>query len=151
MVERYEKFSSAVSGISNCIQKIEAEVMNEYGLKGSCAQYLTAMRGSKDGITVSGLSEVCAKDKAAVSRAVAELEAKGFVERKGAGAGVYRVPVVLTDKGKSVAECVAKKASAAVEIAGKGLSDEERKIFYSVLDLIAINLLDISKKGLNEK
>lgn len=149
MVERYEKFSSAVSGISCCIQKIEAEVMKGYGLKGSCAQYLTAMRSSKEGVTVSGLSDICAKDKAAVSRAVAELESKGFVERK--GAGMYRASLVLTDKGKIVAESVANKASHAVEIAGKGLSDEERQILYYALDLIAGNLSDISKKGLNNK
>ena len=149
MVERYEKFSSAVSGISCFIQKIEAEVMKGYGLKGACAQYLTAMRGSKEGITISRLSDICAKDKAAVSRAVAELESKGFVERK--GAGMYRASLVLTDKGKAVAESVANKASAAVEIAGKGLSDEERQTLYCALDLIATNLSDISKKGLENK
>ena len=148
MVERYERFSSAVSGLSYCIQKIEAEVMKEYGLKGSCAQYLTVMRSSEKGVTISELGKVCSKDKAAVSRAVAELEAKGFVERKGDCAGVYRAPIVLTEKGMQVAECVADKASTAVEIAGNGLSDDERKVFYSVLDHIATNLSNMSEKGL---
>jgi len=125
--------------------------MNEYGLKGSCAQYLAAMRNNREGVTVSGFSEICAKDKAAVSRAISELETKGFVMRKGVSSGAYRAPVVLTDKGKTVAEYVEKQASAAVEIAGAGLSDEERATFYSVLGHIASNLSDMSKKGLNKK
>lgn len=148
MVERYEKFSSAVSGISTCIQKIEAEQMTKYGLKGSCAQYLAAMLRNEDGITVSGLSEVCAKDKAAVSRAVAELEEKGFACRKTEGANRYRAAVVLTEKGRQVAQYVEKQASTAVELAGNGFSEEERKIFYDVLDIIASNLTEICKKGL---
>ena len=148
MVERYERFSASVSGLSYCIQKIESEVMHEYGLKGSCAQYLTALRTREDGLTVSKLSEICVKDKAAVSRAISELEAKGMVVRKGTSSGMYRASVVLTPEGKDVAESVAQKASAAVAHAGKGLSEEERAVFYRVLDLIATNLSQLSKKGL---
>ena len=150
MVERYEKMSASVSAISTCIQKIEAEQMTKYGLKGSCAQYLACMLKHENGITVSGLSELCAKDKAAVSRAIAELEAKGFVSREAVGVGVYRAALVLTQKGKDVAEYVNKQASTAVEIAGKGLSEEERATLYYALDLIAGNLSEICKQGLPE-
>lgn len=148
MVERYEKMSASVSIISTCIQKIEAEQMTKYGLKGSCAQYLAAMRKNEEGVTVSRLSEICAKDKAAVSRAVAELESKGFVSRAASGGNMYRALVTLTPKGKEVAEFVANRASTAVELAGKGLTDEERAIMYDALGLISANLTEICKQGL---
>ena len=148
MVQRYGRFSSAVSGIAYCIQKIETEVMSKHGLPGACAQYLAALSNNEDGLTVSKLSEICMKDKAAVSRAVAQLEAKGFVRRNSAGTNIYRAPIVLTDTGKEVSGYVAKRASAAVEIAG--LSDYEREEFYSALNLIAANLARVCEKGLPE-
>ncbi len=150
MIKRYEVFSAAVSVVSTCIQKIEAEEMKKYSLNGSCAQYLAVMLGNEDGITVSKLSEVCFKDKAAVSRAVAELEKKGFVYRVAVGTNLYRAAIKLTEKGKQVAEYVGKRAATAVELAGDGFSEEERVVFYSVLDRIAYNLRNICKDGLPE-
>ncbi len=148
MVERYAKFTAAVSRISNCIQKIESEAMSKYGLTGACAQYIAAMRTSTEGLTVSQLSEVCMKDKAAVSRSVSQLEEKGLVCRNSQGGNVYRAPIVLTDSGKAIADYVAQRASVAVEIAG--LNDGERQEMYSALDTIAKNLTDICKEGLPE-
>ncbi len=148
MVHRYEHFSSSVSGISRCIQKIEADVMEKHGLRGSHAQYLVTLRKYEQGLTVSQLSEMCMKDKAAVSRAVAEMEQKELVLRETAGDNLYRAAIVLTDKGREIAEYVAHRATAAVEAAGKGLGENERAIFYKALDLISSNLREICKKGL---
>ncbi len=148
MVQRYGRFSAAVSRIGYCIQKIETEVMAKHGLSGACAQYLAALGNSEGGLTVSKLSEACMKDKAAVSRAVAQLEEKGFVRRNGAGTNMYRAPIVLTDKGREVSEYVAKRASAAVEVAG--LDEGEREKFYSALNLIAANLTRVCECGLPE-
>ena len=148
MVQRYGRFSAAVSGIAYCIQKIETEEMAKHGLTGTFAQYLAALVNSEKGLTVSGLSKACMKDKAAVSRAVAQLEAKGLVSRNSVGASLYRVPVTLTDKGREIAGYVAKRAADIVEIAGVG--EEEREKFYSALDTIAANLTRMCEDGLPE-
>lgn len=148
MVHRYERFSSSVSGINRCIQKIETDVMERFGLRGSHAQYLATLRRYEQGLTVSQLSDMCMKDKAAVSRAVSEMEEKELISREAAGDNFYRAAIQLTDKGKEIAEYVAKNATAAVELAGKGLSNEEREIFYAALDLISGNLREICKSGL---
>ena len=148
MVQRYERFSSAVSRISYCIQKIETEVMSKYGLAGACAQYLAALGGSEGGLTVSALSKACMKDKAAVSRAVSQMEEKGFVCRNSSGGNMYRAPIVLTEKGKEVSAYVARRASSAVEIAG--LKDADREKFYAALKLIADNLTQMCEGGFRE-
>lgn len=150
MVHRYERFSSAVAGISRCIQKIESEEMERYGLKGSYAQYLAALRRCEGGLTVSQLSELCVKDKAAVSRAVSEMEQKDLILREATGDNLYRAAIVLTDKGTEIAEYVARRATAAVDLASKGLSEDDRRVLYYALDLISTNLKDICKKGLPE-
>ena len=37
-----------------------------------------------------------------------------------------------------------------MELAGKGLTEEDRRVFYTALDLIASNLRAISEEGLPE-
>ena len=71
MLRRFEEFCAIISSIQHHIQKIERDEMEKYGLKGPYAQYLVTMSRCPEGITAAQLSEMCDKDKAAVSRALA--------------------------------------------------------------------------------
>ena len=73
MVDRFEQFAGYISGIFRQIQKIERDELEKQGLKGAFAQYLVVMSHYPEGITATQLCEVCDKDKAAVSRVIAEL------------------------------------------------------------------------------
>lgn len=149
MLSRFEKFSNSIFCTYKYIQKIEADEMVKYGLKGSYAQYLAVMTRFPDGLTSARLSELCDKDKAAVSRCVNEMEKKGLVIRENSKSdNLYRARLKLTQSGKQAANHVCIVAKKAVELAGRGLSDEDRKIFYSSLDLIAANLKEISENGI---
>lgn len=150
MLGRFEQFSSSIASISKNIQKIERTEMARYGLKGAHVQCLMAMRRHTQGIILSQLCEVCEKDKAAISRAVAELEAKGLVERWTAGEKIYRAPLRLTEAGSEIAGRIVGIAERAVELAGEGLADEDRRVFYQALELIAGNLQRISRDGIPE-
>lgn len=149
MLERFEMFTSAISSIYRYVQKIEREEMEKYGLKGAYAQYLIAMDHYPEGITAAKLCEVCDIDKAAVSRVLSEMEKKNLIERSG-DVG-YRAQVRLTAEGKAAALFVAQRATLAVELAGKGLTEEDRKIFYGALELIAGNVQALSKDGIPEE
>lgn len=146
MLSRYEQFSFAISGIYRSIQKIERDEMIAYGFKGSYAQYLAAMNRYPEGITASQLCEICEIDKAAVSRALAEMEAKGLISRKSHTG--YRAKILLTEQGQKAADFVCQRAQDAVTAAGRGLTDEKRRIFYEALGLIASNLQTISREGI---
>ena len=148
MISRFEQFSSSVACIYHCIQKIEREEMAKYGLKGPHAQCLIAMRYNPDGITASGLCAICDKDKAAISRTVAELEQEGLLERVMRGSVRYRAPLKLTARGQDAAARVEAQVKRAVEKAGAGMSDAHRVVFYQVLGLIAGNLQAICEEGL---
>ena len=150
MLHRFEEISSAVSAIYHYIQKIERDEMEKYGLKGPYAHYLVVMTRYPQGITAAQLGQECGRDKAAVSRAVGEMERRGLVRRGGAGQSAYRAPLVLTDLGREAAQYVADKARTAVELGGKGLTDGDRVIFYRSLRQIAANLQTISRAGLPE-
>lgn len=150
MIRKYEHFSLSVSRIYHDIQRIERTEMESFGLKGPHAQILLAIQRHPEGIAAVQLCELCDKDKAAVSRCVAELEEKGMVRRVSANGTNYRTPLMLTPAGEDAARTVGEKAQLAVEQAGLGLEDEERKVFYRVLAVIADNLHAICRDGLKE-
>lgn len=148
MISKYELFSSSVFCLYRDIQKIERNEMANFGLKGPHAQCLLALSRYPEGITAARLCEVCEKDKAAISRSVAELEERGLLIRFERNGVRYRSLLRLTDAGQIVASAVNEKARQAVEQAGEGLEDGQREVFYKVLARIAENLHAICKDGL---
>jgi DNA-binding MarR family transcriptional regulator len=148
MISRFEQFSASVACIYHCIQKIERVEMAKYGLKGPHAQCLLAMSRHPDGITASRLCAICDKDKAAISRTVAELEREGLVTRCLKGSNRYRALLKLTALGESAASHVEERVKLAVEKAGEGMSEQQRVAFYAVLELIAGRLQTICAEGL---
>ncbi len=148
MVDRFERFVSVISGISRNLHKIMSEEMEKYGLKGPYAVYLVAMQRHPQGITAARLSEICEKNKAAVSRAVADLETMNLIRKEG---GNYRSRLLLTEEGKKAATYVCERASLAVDMAGKGLTNEQRKVFYESMGIIAKNLQILGAQGLTSQ
>lgn len=145
MVERFEKFSLAISEIFRCWHKIAAEEMEKRGLKGIHSIYLTTMLRFPEGLTAAKLAELCGRDKAEVSRSVSSMEKMGLLQKNG---NPYRTQLLLTQEGVQVAEFVRRRAALAVEMAGGDLSDEQRGIFYHALESITGNLQAISEAGL---
>ena len=151
MLDRFERFSFAIAEISRCWRKLASDELAKYGLKSPHATYLTTMYKYPDGITVPKLCEVSGKDKSDASRMIAILEKKGLAQKKVVDGSLYRGLWVLTDEGKHAAEQVSLRASKAVELAGKDLTDETREVFYQALESITTNLTELTKEGIPEK
>ena len=113
MVDRFEKFSLAISEIYRYWHKIAADELSEYHLKSSHAVYLTTLYRYPDGLTAPRLAELCGKDKADVSRMVSIMEAKGLVTKEGSNQNRYRGTLKLTEEGLHVAEQISKRAALA--------------------------------------
>jgi len=148
MENRYELISGSIASMYHDIQKIERTEMAKYGLKGPHAQCLLAIKKHPEGITAARLCEVCEKDKAAVSRILAELSEAGMIRRENRNGSRYRASLMLTEQGTLAAEAVAEKARLAVELAGTGFGEDEREIFYRVLSIISGNLHRLCREGL---
>ena len=148
MIGRFEKFTFAISELSRYWHKIASDEMAAYGLKGPYAVYLVTMQRHPEGITAARLCELCEKNKADVSRAMNDLEEKGMICRKTEGGNLYRAMLILTDKGKHAATHIRSLAETAVQVGGKGLSEEQRQTFYHALEVISTNLKEASKQGL---
>ena len=148
MLNRFARFSLAISEIDRCWHKLAAEEMSKYELNSPHAVYLTTLNNYKEGITAAKLGELCCKNKADVSRMVAILEKKGLVCKEAVGGNLYRAKLLLTEEGRQAAEHVQQRAAVAVELAGSGMTDEDREVFYRCLELITSNLQTLSKEGL---
>ena len=148
MIQRFEQFTSAIFEISRCWHKLAEEELAVYGLKGPYATYLTVMYRHEDGITGPELCQLCGRDKSDLSRAVAMLREKGLVVKEAVDQSLYRGLLKLTEQGRIVAGQISRRASLAVEMAGRDLSEESREIFYKALFSITGHLREISKEGL---
>ena len=149
MVERFEQFCTSISSIYRSVQKIERVEMAKYGLKGPHAQCMLTMDRYPQGITAARLCELCEKDKAAISRTLAELEQAGMILRCDREGRCYRANLKLTEKGMTVARNVNRLVYLAVQKASEGYDMESRQTFVNVLNLIAGNLQTICRDGLN--
>ena len=137
MIQRFQSF---VGGISSCykyIQHIKSIEMAEFGLKGAHVMCLFFLNQHPQGLTAANLCQLCAEDKAAISRTIASLQKDGFIaacDKK------YRALLQLTQKGQQVSQQINQLIEQWVDFGGSGLSEEDRSTFYRVLDLISTNL-----------
>ena len=148
MIDRFVRFSFSISEIYRCWHQIMSSEMGKYGVKSSCGIYLIALKRYPEGLTAARLAEITGRDKADVSRSVAELEETGFLLKEGVR---YRASLHLTTEGEKAAHVLCERAAKAVEAGGRGLSEEQRAVFYEKLEQIAANLKELSRNGIPEE
>lgn len=145
MIQRFETFVTSITQIYRCIQKIKRHEMISLGLKGTHVMCLFQLQQHPEGLTAAQLAALCEEDKGAVSRALSDLEARGFaLFADQPGQKRYRTAITLTEEGKQAAKHMENSMEAAVQKGGKGLSEEERAIFYRALRMISENLQAVS-------
>ena len=71
----------------------------------------------------------------------------GFAEKITEEGKKYKSTFKLTQKGLNVAKDLRSKADSAVEYASRGVSAEDRAVFYSTLETIYSNMKKISDFG----
>lgn len=147
MLNRFEKFTFFIEEVSRVLHKIMADEMDRFGLKGPSSIYLILLAMHPEGMTVSAISDRCGRDKADVSRTLAQLEKKELARKSRVNNSNYRALITLTEKGEDAAASLRKIAKSAVEHASVGVSDEDRETFYTTLEIIYTNLCIMSRDG----
>ena len=141
MNQKFESFTASISRAYRCVQKIKSMEMTEFGLKGGHVMCLFYLYRHPEGLTVSELSRFCDTDKAAISRAVTEIEERGYVVCQQAGERKkYRAKLSLTASGQQISAQVEQIIEDAVSRGGEGLTEERRAVFYQTLEQIGDNL-----------
>lgn len=138
MLQRFESFVTGITVCYKYIQRIKSLEMTELGLKGAHAMCLFFLHHNPQGLTAAQLCQLCAEDKAAISRTLVYLQEKGYLHT---GEKKYRFPLRLTEAGVRVARQLDSQICQWVGFGGDGLSDEERSVFYKALAHISGNLV----------
>lgn len=139
MEERFETFTVLIGQISRNIYKLKTMEMAGYDLRSShvsCLYYLYKMKS----LTAKELCDICAEDKANISRAVKYLEENGYLRCESKRVKRYQSPLILTEKGEEIGERIAFRIDRILSRAGDGVSEEDRRIMYRSLAVIRENL-----------
>ena len=145
MDERFYIFTNHINSINRSIRRIKNFEMMEYDLKSphvSCLYYLYKMKN----LSIKELTKLCDVDKSAISRTLDFLLNNGFIMVDNSENKSYKNDLFLTDKGNDVGKFISDKIDNILDIASKGLSENEREILYKALDLIDNNLKEIAGK-----
>ena len=138
MLHRFESFVTGITVCYKYIQRIKSMEMGELGLKGAHAMCLLYLHHNPGGLTAAQLCTLCAEDKAAISRTVADLRRQGLIAQ--APGKNYRAALFLTESGRAVAQRVDHLIEGWVSAGGDGLTAEQREDFYRSLSLISSNI-----------
>ena len=144
MLQRFETFVTGITTCYKCIQRIKSMEMTEFGLKGAHVMCLFFLHRNPEGLTAAQLCQLCEEDKAAISRTVALLQEKGYVE---ASDRRYRASLRLTEAGQAIALRIDHLIAHWVELGSAGLPEEDRAAFYRALEIIAGNLHEAVCRG----
>lgn len=138
-MERFKTFTVLIASLARNIRKIKTEEMAKWNLKShhvSCIYYLY----EKKRLTAKELCDICAEDKANVSRSIEYLEEHGYVRCDSNTAKRYKSHFELTEKGKEIGENIYSRIERILSQAGDGLSNEDRAVMYKGLASINDNL-----------
>ena len=138
MIDRFHEFLTGSTVCYKYIQRIKSMEMTELGLKGTHVACLFHLYRKPGGLTAAQLCQLCAEDKASISRTVADLRSRGYIAP--GGEKNYRTLLRLTEEGMSAAKQMEAMIARWVTSGGDGLTDQQRESFYESLALISGNL-----------
>ncbi len=142
MTERFTIFTMRISRLHKLIQKLKADGMGRFGLKGvdTLCLYQLSLHGQ---MTFSEIAEHCDLDPALVSRTLRGLTKGGMVVKDGEP-GKYRARYALTEEGQILTGKIAAIIQTVQAHADEGIAQDDLMTFYRVLDRLTANLERLS-------
>lgn len=141
MQDRFERFVISITELHRYLQKLKELEMGQLNLKAGYTMCLYYLGKHPEGLTATQLTELCKEDKAAISRTLSQLSAKGLVsceipEHKRS----YRTLYYLTETGTATVHKISSRIYSALAHGGDGMTEEQRISMYGSLEQISRNL-----------
>lgn len=147
MEDRFQNFTLQINKINRSIHRIKAEEMKKFNLKSAHVSCLYYLYKHQEPMTSKELCDVCEEDKALISRALDDLEKRGYIHFNSSTEKRYRSPIELQPDGKEVAKYIVARIDALLDAAGMGMDEKTRGSLYEGLSTISSNLEKICKEG----
>lgn len=146
MQNRFREFTLLTSNVVRTINKIKNFEMKKYGLKGTQVSCLFYLYGSDGDMTAKDICALCQEDKAAISRALKDLENKGFIVcENDSNKKKYNTLLTLTESGKKVAKQILNTIERILKYDKNFISEQELSEFYQTFNKIYENLKHVSE------
>lgn len=138
--ERFEQFSSLISGIYRDIQKLKTKWTEPLGLKAVHIFWVYLLKNHPEGLSASELSRHSQSNRSLVSREIQELIDLGYVQtEKGTHQRRYGQKLVLTENGLQIAQRISEASLNIQKQVNAGIPEEDLIVLYRTLGILMEN------------
>ena len=148
--ERFEQFSSLISGIYRDIQKIKAKWTEPLGMKAVHIFWVYLLRNHPEGLSASELSRHSQSNRSLVSREIQELIDLGYVQTNISNHRRYGQKLTLTPSGQQIAERISEASLEIQKQVNTGIPEEDLIILYRTLGILMENFHRLAEQSLEE-
>lgn len=138
--DRLEEFSILISSATKSLQKLKNKGMDPFGLGSTHTMCMRKLYESPSGVTRAELARRCDMDKAQISRIIADLAERSYINAPADGRNNYRQKIKLTAEGICVTEEINRIVLRINQFVSKDLSEEQIKTFYDTFVMICDGL-----------
>lgn len=136
--ERFEEFSSLISGVHGNIQKLKTRYTTQLDLKAVHVFWLYLLRTHPEGMSASELAAAGQSNRSLVSREINELFDKGIIfTQDNSDKRRYGWKLMLTSKGKQLADVISAVVMGIQNTVSRDISEEDLTTFYRTLRVLA--------------
>ncbi len=144
---RFYAFVQLMDGIGKSIRRIREEYAPELGIKSVHVFWLYTLLEHPDGLTATELAAKTAVDRSLVSREIADLQKRGYIEitENGDRRKKYNARLTLTPDGVALGHRI---RTVAVDIQNRmdeGIGEEELASFYATLEKLHGNFQTLTQ------
>lgn len=138
--ERFEQFSSLISGIYRDIQKLKTKWTEPLGMKSVHIFWVYLLKNHPEGLTAAELSRHSQSNRSLVSREIHELIDLGYVAHAdNSPKNYYGNKLILTESGMKVAERISKASLDIQNNVNAGIPQEDLLVLYRTLGILMEN------------
>lgn len=147
-MEHFERFYTAFIEMNRAMLRVRELELRRLDLHPTHAVCLYYLLSHPEGVYASEMSALTKEDKAAISRALADLAARGMVvSEKAEGRRAYRNRWYLTEEGRRTAERLGRRIRHAYRIGGKDFTAEEERSLLAAMEIILRNLSEYTLRA----
>ena len=149
--ERFEQFSSLISGIYRDIQKLKTKWTEPLGLKAVHIFWVYLLKNHPEGLNASELSRHSQSNRSLVSREIQELIDLGYVQtEKGTHQRRYGQKLMLTEKGLQIAQRISEASLSIQKQVNAGIPEEDLIVLYRTLGILMENFHRLTEQTLED-
>ena len=138
--ERFEQFSSLISGIYRDIQKLKTKWTEPLGMKSVHIFWVYLLKNHPEGLTAAELSRHSQSNRSLVSREIRELIDLGYVAHVDSShKSSYGSKLVLTESGMKVAQTISEPSLDIQNKVNTGISEDDLIVLYRTLSILMDN------------